>query len=211
MRKAFCLASGPSLTPADVELVREWRGTDDDHDVIVANTTFRAAPWADALYAMDRRWWIVHSKELRGFKGRMFSPYPISESGIDVTHLQNFKHFSNTGAGAIALAMERGARVVYLLGYDGKRDARGRSHWHTDHPKPLSNALSILRWGNFFNQVARYARHRGVVLMNCSRETSYTLFTRVDLEVICRPTPLQTELVVHHPPESGVAPRAVVT
>lgn len=211
MRKTFCIASGPSLTPADVALVREWHDADRDHDVIVANTTFRAAPWADALYAMDRRWWIAYGPELRSFKGRMFSPLPITERGIDVTHLEGFKHFSNTGAGAIALAMERGARVVYLLGYDGKRSSSGRSHWHDDHPKPLSNAFSILRWGNFFTQVARYARQRGVVVMNCSRDTAYTCFPRVDLEVICRPTPLRTELVVHHPPESGVAPQGVVT
>jgi len=52
-----CIASGPSLTRADVERVREWRqeaGAPTKRRVIVVNTSYKIAPWADALYGNGR-------------------------------------------------------------------------------------------------------------------------------------------------------------
>src|SRR5690606_36428084 len=86
-RTVVCIASGPSLTADDVETVRRWRqeaqgehaGAGQDASaggpdrewaggpvgVVVTNTTFRAAPWADVLYAMDRAWWLRYLDEVR--------------------------------------------------------------------------------------------------------------------------------------------------
>ena len=55
-----CIASGPSLTPEDVQAVKEWRDAGKGK-VIVVNTTFRAAPWADAMFAMDAKWWPIRT------------------------------------------------------------------------------------------------------------------------------------------------------
>jgi hypothetical protein len=61
-----CIASGPSLTAEDVERVRAA-----GHPVIVTNTTFRLAPWADVLFGMDSKWWKEYHKEVDSvFTGR---------------------------------------------------------------------------------------------------------------------------------------------
>ena len=47
------IASGPSLTKEDVDAVRGL-------NVIVINTSYWLAPWADILYACDGHWWDWH-------------------------------------------------------------------------------------------------------------------------------------------------------
>ena len=52
------------MTQEDVDLVKGWRDNTPDGFVIAANTTFRIAPWADATFAMDPKWWKVHYREV---------------------------------------------------------------------------------------------------------------------------------------------------
>lgn len=175
-----------TVRPEDVELVRSWRAAAPDREVITVNTTFRAAPWADVLYAMDRAWWNVHKDEIKAtFAGAKFAPARI-DVVREVAELRRpaFDHFSNSGAGAVSLAIMRGARVVYLLGYDLRRGSGGRSHWHGDHPKPLTNGASIQRWFKFFDRLAKHASKSGVRVVNCTRDTALTCFERVTLESI---------------------------
>jgi len=63
-----CLASGPSLTRADVALVRA-QGL----PTIVVNTTYQMAPWADVLYACDAKWW-AWQQGAPGFRGQLHQP-----------------------------------------------------------------------------------------------------------------------------------------
>lgn len=187
-REAFCLASGPSLTSADAESVRRWRAAAPDREVIVVNTTFRLAPWADCLYSMDRRWWQHHAAEVeREFRGELLSCFaPQFPRRVEVLQRSTFCHFNNSGAGAVNVAITRGAKKVYLLGYDCQRDAKARSHWHGDHPKPLSNAMSIHRWSHFFGQLGRYAKTKGVEVVNCSRATALRCFRQAELETVAQ-------------------------
>ena len=55
-RTAVCIASGPSLTLEQCEIVRQWRERDGCR-VIVVNDAYLLAPWADAMYFADVRWW----------------------------------------------------------------------------------------------------------------------------------------------------------
>jgi hypothetical protein len=52
-----CIASGPSLTREDVDACRGAAGV-----VLAVNDTITYAPWADVLYACDRRWWQEHPR-----------------------------------------------------------------------------------------------------------------------------------------------------
>ena len=65
MKTTVILASGPSLTQADCGAVHAWRDEcRDSRSVIVVNTTFRAAMWADWLYTNDDDWLDVHIAEI---------------------------------------------------------------------------------------------------------------------------------------------------
>ena len=133
------------------------------------------APWADALFAMDRAWWKQYGSEARGFSGERLSmrlnPHGARPAGV--------ADYGNSGAGSIALAALRGATRVLLLGFDVQYSG-GRRHWHGDHPRTLGNAGSIATWPAHFERVA--ATHPGLEIINCSRETALTCFTRSRLE-----------------------------
>lgn len=172
----ICIASGPSLTAEDCELVR-------GRLAIVTNTTFRACPWAAALYAFDRQWWNRYIDEVRKvFAGRKFcqSQRLIRKDIECARKILGFRSFGNSGACAASMAISAGAKRLVLLGYDcGYSD--GRSHHHGDHPDGLRNCDTMPRWPAQFERLAAYAVKRGVEIVNASRTTALTCFQRVDL------------------------------
>lgn len=172
------MASGPSLTVEDCDAARGNVG-------IVTNTTFRLAPWADVLFGFDSRWWRAHIDEVRkiGFSGRLISVSQVAGNlGVETTYGSTwFRGGGNSGASAIALALAGGAAKIVLLGFDCSKGKAGQSHWHGDHPKGLSNCLSMPRWPAQFARVAAEAQLRGVPVLNASRHTALKCFQRVEL------------------------------
>ena len=178
-RTVVCIASGPSLTADDCALVREA-----GYRTVVTNTTFRIAPWADALFAFDARWWKVYHKEVHAsFAGLKLSASQIAQNyGAQITFGASwFRGFRNSGACAVSLAICAGARRIVMLGFDAMADA-GRKHWHGDHPEGLENATSMPMWPQQFDSLARFASERGVVAVNASRRTRLTCFPTLALE-----------------------------
>jgi len=166
------IASGPSLTLQDCELVRK-----SGHPTVVTNTTFRLCPWADVLYGFDSRWWKEYEEELKTFNGEK-----LAASSIAANYGAHWKPvgYRNSGVCAIALAMVRGASKVVMLGYDvGFWD--GRKHWHEDYAD-LPNATTIEEWPAQFAHLAKQARLRGVEIVNASRRTALGCFPLVPLD-----------------------------
>lgn len=154
----------------------------------MANTSFRVALWADALFAMDEKWWQEYRKEVEAsFQGLRLSICSNSRS-LGVTQVMQKKQamttYGNSGAGAIALAFLWGASKVIMLGYDCQRTG-GKTHWHGDHPKTLGNAKSMPRWGEQFKTLRRELKGE---IVNCTRQTSLTMFQRKALEDVLCPT-----------------------
>lgn len=175
-----CIASGPSLTAEDCEAVRR-----SGHPTIVTNTTFRLAPWADVLFGFDLRWWNKYIAEVKAvFGGKLMSMSQISPQHGVATMFGStwFRGSGNSGSCAISVALPSGAKKVVLLGYDAADGPNGEKHWHGDHPKGLSNALSMKRWPGQFEKIAAEARRQNVKILNASRRTALTCFERVELE-----------------------------
>jgi hypothetical protein len=189
---AVCIASGPSLTVEDVALVEEWRrARESGRVVIVCNTSYLIAPWADVMVAQDMGWWQVYGDDaVRRFQGEKLSgcepprglAHAVRRADVSVRSASSL-----TGGMAIALAAERGASRVVLLGYDcavkyiaGVRQA----HWHAAHPRPLGDAGSVERFDARLTKLARdLARAKpDCKIVNASRETQCTAFERVALE-----------------------------
>lgn len=172
-RTVVCIASGPSLTQDDCELVRA-----SGYPVVVTNTTFRLCPWADVLFAHDLKWWKRYHAEVREtFKGRRFGGSMACENyGANPSAGLWFRVFTNSGASAISLALGAGASKVVLLGYDASLGAEGKTHWHGDHPKELGNIESIADWPRQFSLVAKDAKTLGAMVVNASRRTALTCF-----------------------------------
>lgn len=176
--EAFCIASGPSLTLADVELVRQWRTA--GRRVYAVNNSVQLAPWADAMFAMDRAWWNAYRDIHEPFKGKKYGPN-IGKYGVTHIPKPRFNSPGNSGAGAIALAILHGATTVYLLGYDCQH-TDGKAHWHVDHPTEpvrMGNAASVARWPAQFAKLAKRA-----TIINCTRVTALDCFPRATLETV---------------------------
>lgn len=58
-KTVVCIASGPSVTREQLERVREARERDLVR-VLVTNDMYLVAPWADACYFADAKWWEWH-------------------------------------------------------------------------------------------------------------------------------------------------------
>jgi len=174
---AVVVCSGPSLTAEDCEMVRE-----SGHKVIVTNTSFRVAPWADVVFGYDSAWWDVHADELdrEGFAGYRYSMQSKARSATALAGLGWIPQVGNSGACALALAVRFGARKVILLGADCK--VGDRAHWHEDHPAPLRNAASVINWPAQFQKAADFAKSNGVDVVNCSRDTALGCIRRGLLE-----------------------------
>lgn len=193
--EAFCLASGPSLTmiPDDLEKVRAWRNEKEDRIVIVTNTAFRYALWADFLYGMDSKWWKAkpdtggyasHAEEAKAtFKGELMTcsqAYRVHKITF-VPRLYKWSSYGNSGTGAINLARHKGARLIYLLGYDCQR-TNGKVHCHGDHPKVLSNATSMRSWPDQHKRLESIIGKKGIKVFNCTRCTALKVWPRMTLE-----------------------------
>jgi hypothetical protein len=138
---------------------------------------FQAAPWADALFAMDAPWWNVYRDEVMAkFRGERFS----AGRRPDTTPTPA-PTFGNSGAGALALAAHFGALRIVMVGYDCQRTG-GMTHSHGDHPPTLGNAKTMPAWPAKFERAAAHLSKLGVEAINASRATALRCFRRGDLQ-----------------------------
>lgn len=136
-RRCICVASGPSLSAEQVDLVKAaqrygWR-------VFVANSTWEKLPDADVLFGADRPFWnAFHHEIAAGFHGECWTgesgaskeyglQYIEAKSEIDQrTGIKGglsrdpryMRHGGNSGAHTVALAYAMGAEVIVLVGFD---------------------------------------------------------------------------------------------
>lgn len=127
---------------------------------------------------MDRKFWTHYGDDVRRvFEGELVSTLTPPPDGVTGVRL---KRCSNSGAGAIALAVRWGARYVVLIGYDSQHTG-GRTHHHGDHPAPLGNARTVTKWPEQFRRLARELGI-GARVVNASRVTRVDAWPRMTLE-----------------------------
>ena len=126
---------------------------------------------------MDLQWWKKYATDVdRVFVGERFSNNPIPAQ-CKVTRLK-INAYGNSGIGALATAVHAKAKAIIMLGYDVQK-TEGKAHWHGDHPQGLGNAGKIENWPEKF---ARFARMQPANIINASRETALTCFSRMSLD-----------------------------
>lgn len=174
MKTAVCIASGPSLTAGDCDLVKE-----SGHMTIAVNNSYLLAPFADVLYAGDRAWWAQYGKAAKAIMGECWTASHDAAERFGIRRFEA-RDFENSGFQAIELAvLEKKADRIVLLGYDMQHTG-GKRHWHEDHPGQMENADAVTDWPERFAGVR--ARFAHVDFINCTRETALTCFRRMKLE-----------------------------
>lgn len=168
---ALCVASGPSATASDVAAVRPFVDF-----TVCANDAWRLAPDADYLYAADRRWWRQHFREVRRhFAGqlRTSNEWAHFDHRIPLVRCDG----RNSGIRAMRLALQLGARRIYLIGYDFCRSATGMKHFFGDHPRPLPNT-SEDTFPAWVEEMRQFSVQCPAKVVNLSRRTAIDCFQR---------------------------------
>jgi hypothetical protein len=170
---AVCIASGPSLTEADVNLVR-LSGV----KTVTVNSSWKLAPWCDVIYAGDRVWWDAYGPEIDVKAKR----YTCSKTAARL-HRAKYRarpigaHY-NSGMCAIDVAQHFGAKTILLLGYDCS--VTHGLHHHGKHKLTKNpNETRCKEWQKQFRELAQILTSR---VINCSRYTEIDCFERMDLE-----------------------------
>lgn len=192
------LAGGPSLSPEQVEHVRRAQAQG-QCKAIAVNDSWRLAPWADVLYACDKRWWDAkRPKDPSEFAGVMVSQDAAACATYGLEHVPSLPgpglcrdpwvlhQGLNSGYQAINLAYHLGAARIILLGYDMQRTG-GKSHWFGDHPPGLNVPSPFRDFIQRFGPLAKDLELEGVQVFNCSTETALNCFPKTSL---CEVLPL---------------------
>lgn len=183
-------AGGPTLTQSDIDYCR-----DKVQASIAVNNSYKLAPWATALYAADRKWWLWH-KGAPSFPGLKYSLSPsVGRMGFGVQVLKNsgrdgldpnpsaLRHGYNGSCQAVNLAVHFGAKRIVLLGVD-MQPLDGKEHWHGDHPSRSRSPYKL-----FLKQFAKLVNpltDMGVEVINCSPRSALECFPKQPLrEALC--------------------------
>jgi len=86
----------------------------------------------------------------------------------------------NGGFQALNLAILAGATTAILLGFDGRPNADGKSHWSGGHPTPTP--LDIYKqYLRSFSAAQKAIAAAGVQVINCSPDSAIDSFPKMDL------------------------------
>jgi hypothetical protein len=198
---AFILAGGPSLAGQGAHRLAGRR-------VIAVNSSYIAHPFADYLFSADRPWLYEHRAAIEGpWRGRVVTttsaidwdgllhlrqvapPFPGKAGGVAISSDPRALSVRRTSLhGAINMAVLLGATRLVLLGADGGRDAKGRTHHHAPHkqaPKPgcWDEQLVDLR------TMVQPLKDLGVEVLNASPGSHWDLWPIVTLDDVLAAEP----------------------
>ena len=201
---AVCIASGPSLSDADVRYVRDMKALGKCR-VFVCNNNYLKVPEADVLFFCDKNFWVWHclKPEFQAFKGTKITlSTEIGEPDIKVMQLGMTTGLSflqsvlrtggNSGYMQVNLAFLYGCKRVILLGYEMQTKVIERdngeksvlSHWFGEHPAQATSAEHQAFYNscldNFPTMIPDLDAH-GLEVINCSTPSAINCFPKLPL------------------------------
>lgn len=181
---AYIIGGGPSVSQIDLDRLR-------GQHVIVTNSAFEDAPWADVLYFMDYAWWDYNKEKLAQFGGLIVTIKRSFKESKRVKQLEPAPHgyleerpgflnyTNNSGLGAILLARRLGAKRIVLFGFDNRR-VEGADNYHSRHKNQIKQEV-YNKMQKDFNYKAELLKEDTEVL-NATPNTALECFPVVDPE-----------------------------
>lgn len=166
------IASGQSVSQAVADRVRHL-------PTVAVADAFRLAPWAVAIVATDRAWWL-ENPDAHKFPGELWSTDPCRK-GVPYARITPRPGiYSSTNSGMLGLDywVRRGAKRILLLGIDMQG-----THYFGPHKK-LQNT-SPGRFQVFIGQFNKYAAEQipdDVEVINCSPISALECFPKRSLD-----------------------------
>lgn len=164
----------------DAELVRQWRDGS-GRRVMTVNNTFLLAPWCDAIFATDKRWWDAFLSDARKTGAELWCQTPKLAKDIGINSTPWKTDSGNSGERALRLAAKhyRADRII-LLGFDLTN--RNGLHWHGAHPEgwPNPKGDNFRTWRGWIARLVK--EFPGIDWINASRDTALDCMPRASLE-----------------------------
>ena len=170
--------------------------------VIGVNVAFLIGDWIDFVFFGDPNFFLNYQKPLSIFPGLKISCAPntadvqwVKTLARDGSHgrgiSSNPRKVSwngNSGAAAISVAANAGAKRIILVGFDMKLGSNDMQHWHDSYKrgpalgKKRLKALPFDRHRMGFAQIAKDARSRGIEILNVSPKSTIEEFPKYNLK-----------------------------
>lgn len=181
-----CLATGPSLTLADVDFCRGKAG------VIAVKNAYDLAPWADVVYGAgvdSTNWWGKNGARVaaahQGLRFTLDRKATAWASLLKIgqplglsTAPDTLNTGQNSGYQAINLAALLGAATIVLLGYDMKPDG-DRHHFFGAHP--TGNKPVYRDFLPHFRTLVAPLTALGIRVINCTPGSAIECFPKMPL------------------------------
>jgi len=192
MKIAVCIASGPSTTDEQIDLLKYYRS---DLFVCCVNDAYLLFPSCDIIFAADRKWWRKrYHKVCESVTTRRFYTLerhnPYKNKITEIKHSNTLDqctddvvyHGSNSGQMAIHLLQKMKFQKIILIGFDFKKSTEGKVHFFGDHTDGLINATNMIQWREKFDPFVKFIEDK-VDLVNCSNDTTINSIRRSTLEI----------------------------
>lgn len=169
--------------------------------VIGINMSFKIGDWIDMVFFGDNNFFFENIDELAKFPGLKISchsqvePYKWvkylskDEKGRGISDSPKMVCWNNnSGAAAISVAVNAGAKRVYLLGFDMKLASNKMQHWHDLYNKGecldlrRTQKLPFDRHLRCFSAIKQDAKRRGVEIYNVNPDSEIVEFPKVSLK-----------------------------
>lgn len=208
-RTVVCIAGGPSVTEASIERVRAARAAGAVR-VLAVNDAYLLAPWADAAYFADARWWHQQGTGLeRRWPWLAMSAAQVSAAReefpgpwLSIRHPNEIKDprvflLENVATGGLSptpygvcTGANSGFQALNIAVHAGAavivllgydmRHDGKRTHVHNGHKGGSSDAL-LREMAVCFKTLEKPLAALGVRVLNCSPGTRITSFPVVPL------------------------------
>ena len=174
-----------------------------DKHVIGINVAYQLGDWMDMVFFGDGGFFLKYQERLAKFPKLKVSCSPKTNDVPWVKYLfRDHKHprgitsnpkavswNGNSGAAAISVAANAGAKRIILLGFDMKVNDRSDQHWHDEYGRSAGKGtehrakkLPFHKHLRGFPAIADDAKRRGIEILNASPESAIECFRKVSVK-----------------------------
>lgn len=164
------IASGQSLTSADVDYVKGLHEAEKVKVVAISNVGLDKAPWADCLVSHDTKWWRANPEAMQ-FAGTKYARFQYGKC----KPFRPVVNGSNSGLMGMEIAWILGAQRIILLGFD-----MHGTHYFGAHPEGLKNTDE----GRFAAHIKQFDKWKGCEVINCTPGSALNIFPKAELRTI---------------------------
>lgn len=194
MTRAIIVATGPSLTNSDIDLIKSSGCV-----VYAVNNAYLYFPLASVVYGCDLEWWDLHYRDVARMapgadrwttNNEAAQKYGLNHVGGEHweqrrmpfnTSGHGIVYGGNSGFQALNLAYINGVRDACLIGFDMGHEKNEPKHCHGEHPSGINRPSPFNDWIENFKRAAPVIEAAGMRVRNATRKTRLTCFAKIDL------------------------------